>query len=156
MVRHDCWSLWFWKFKSQYFGRQLVFWRPILPLRGLWFLITLPLPLIHLEPQQDRPTGKNLKIWRNWRPRLLKTRRFNGPTNKSSCSQKPNAFPRRNPLYPTTLSFIPSASSYDVIPFDVIFRCLSSIRRRSTLLFILRHCPSLSFTHCLNFFILIN
>ena len=70
--------------------------------RGLWLLITLPLPLTHLQPQQDRPTRKSLKIWRNWKPRLLKTITFDGPANKSSSSQKPGVFSRRNPLYLTT------------------------------------------------------
>jgi hypothetical protein len=92
LVRRDCWSPWIWKFRSQYVGCQLVFWRPVLPVRDMWFLITLSLPLTRLEPQHDRPTWKSLKFWRNWRPALLKTRRFNGPANKSSCSQKPSAF----------------------------------------------------------------
>ena len=85
LVRRDCWSPWVWKFRSQSFGRQLVFWRPVLPVRSPWFLITLPLPFTHIEPQQDRSTGKRLKIrrnWRNWRledqKTRLKTRRFDG------------------------------------------------------------------------------
>ena len=39
-----------------------MFWRPILPVRGMWFIITLPLPLTHLEPQQDSAEGNSLKI----------------------------------------------------------------------------------------------
>ena len=102
LVRHDCWSPWVRKFRRQSFGRQLLIWHPDLLVQGMWFLVTLPLPPTHLEPQQDRPTGKSLKIWRNWRPRLLKTNRFDGPINKSNCSQKPSAFPRQSPFYPTT------------------------------------------------------
>ena len=102
LVRRDWRSPWVWKTRSQSFGRQLVIWLSILPVWGMWFLITLPLPSTHLEPQHDRLAGNSLKIWRNKRPRLLKTRRFDGPTNKISFSQKPSVFPRWNPLYPTT------------------------------------------------------
>ena len=76
------------------------------------FFITLPLPLTHLEPQQDRPTWKSLKIWRNWRPRLLKTIRFDGLTNKSSCNQKPSAFQKRSPFYTTTATNMCNITSY--------------------------------------------
>jgi hypothetical protein len=86
LVRRDCWSSWVWKFRSQYVGCQLVFWRPVLPVRGMCFLIIVLLPLTRLELQHDRPTGKSLKFWRNWRPRFLKTRIFDGLASKSSCS----------------------------------------------------------------------
>ena len=68
LVRRDWQSPWVWKTRSQSFGRQLVIWLSILPVWGMWFLITLPLPSTHLEPQHDRLAGNNLKIWRNKRP----------------------------------------------------------------------------------------